>query len=92
MSKQLASLKRHEDWQIEKDGNFFWMTHKDFAGYKIEVWQSKGKWIAEILTEQKIQDFDGYDWLPAQENPFSGSVEVVKAEVVRRGQYWASKA
>jgi len=100
MTKKMTN-PRHQDWIIYKDevGNDVnWsMQHKDYSGYMIEVWQSKNEneWVGQILTEQKLQWVTGLiddkEWLPAQVNPFDGPLEIVKSEVIRRGQYWASQ-
>jgi len=98
MTEKMTS-PRHQDWIIYKDDmgdHILWaMQHKNYSGYMIEVWQSNGEWIGQILTEQKLQWVTGLiddkEWLPAQVNPFDGPLEAVKAEVIRRGQYWASQ-
>jgi hypothetical protein len=89
---------KHPNWLIWKqDDTHFTMQHKDFKGYLIEVFRHREKWLGEILTEQKIKDFQPTwgesltEWMPAQSNPMVDTVEKVKAEVVRRGQHWASK-
>lgn len=94
---ELTSPK-HPNWLIWKEDNtHFTMQHKDFKGYLIEVFQHKGQWLGEILTEQKIKDFRPssgealIEWLPAQSNPMVSTIEKVKAEVIRRGKFWESK-
>lgn len=95
-TKQMTSPK-HPNWIIYKDevgGKVYWsMQHNDFSGYMIEVWESKGKWVGQILSEQKIEGCPGEtDWLPLQSNPFySRALEDVKAEVIRRGTYWKER-
>jgi hypothetical protein len=86
---------RHPNWLIAKeDDRNFTMWHKDYKGYAIAVFNHEGVWLGEILTEQKIKDFQPafgdpeMEWLPAQSNPMVGPVEKVKSEVLRRGQYW----
>lgn len=84
---------RHPNWIIEKSDTGFWsMWHQDYSGYLISINKINEQWVGEIFTEQKIQDMPSETfWGPAQENPFEGTIDKVKAEVVRRGTYWNSK-
>lgn len=85
---------KHPNWTIYKSDTGHWsMQHDQYQGYLMIVWENvHEQWMGEIWTEQVVEDLtDETDWMPAFSNPFEGTVEQVKREIVRRGQYWSGR-